>query len=124
MPMRRLHFLVASALLAVCSAQAFGDPVFVNGLRLRGSRGDATGQPGANDRAAIRGVGDRTRLAGIEAAIEPDITIVRNDVTVAVHAGESPFIARDFGARSILDVLHGKRRSRLIDIGGGIRLVD
>ncbi len=47
--MRRLHFLVASALLAVCSAQAFGDPVFVNGLRLRGSRVDATGQPGANE---------------------------------------------------------------------------
>lgn len=49
MPMRRLQFFVASALLAVCSGQAFGDPVFVNGLRLRGSRVDATGKPGANE---------------------------------------------------------------------------
>jgi hypothetical protein len=46
--MRRTCLSVVRALLVAVAAQASADPVFVNGLRIRGSLLDATRQPGAN----------------------------------------------------------------------------
>lgn len=46
--MRRLYTLMVWTLLVATAGQALANPVFVNGLRLRGGRLDATGQPGPN----------------------------------------------------------------------------
>ncbi|HEY5908222.1 MAG TPA: esterase-like activity of phytase family protein, partial [Vicinamibacteria bacterium] len=47
--MRRVQTSIVSALLLVTAAGAVADPVFVNGLRFRGDRVDATGGSGPNE---------------------------------------------------------------------------
>ena len=47
--MRRVQTSVVSAVLLVTAGGAVADPVFVNGLRFRGDRVDATGGPGPNE---------------------------------------------------------------------------
>ena len=47
--MRRVQTSIISALLLVTAAGAVADPVFVNGLRFRGDRVDATGGSGPNE---------------------------------------------------------------------------
>ena len=47
--MRRVHTSIVCALLLVTAGGAVADPVFVNGLRFRGDRVDATGRPGPNE---------------------------------------------------------------------------
>ena len=46
--MRRLHSSIVCALLVASAGEALANPVFVNGLRFRGSRTDVTGDPSPN----------------------------------------------------------------------------
>jgi hypothetical protein len=47
--MRHVHACLVGAVLLAAAGAAAADPVFVNGLRIRGGAVDATGQPGPNE---------------------------------------------------------------------------
>ena len=75
-----------------------------------------------NDRRADRGVSELVHLAGIEAALEPDMIGVRFDAFPAC-LGETPAVARDDGRLAVLMVAHREHRTRVVDVSRRIGLV-